>query len=184
MMSKQTIDNYFNSNYSKLILDIKKIAKNARQTKFEPEDLLSLSYQHMLTRLDKLTEEKIEVFFVRYVERQIKWSNSELYRLFSSKKMVFFENITDNIEDEIDDYMYKVYKEKEYNEKKIILYDFVKTLTIDERVFFESMYDENFKTVSITKLKEKFKINRNHLTEYRKALKQKEQEFINKHYKR
>ena len=73
--------------------------------------------------------------------------------------MVLFENVTDNIEDAIDDYMYKVYKEKEYNEKKIILYDFVKTLTIDERVFYESMYDENFKTVSITKLKEKFKLS-------------------------
>lgn len=184
MTSKQQIDEYFNKNYDKLLLNIKKIAKNARQTNFKPEDLLSLSYQHLLTRLNKLTEEKIEVFFIRYVERQIKWKNSELYRLFSSKNIVMFENVTDNIEDAIDDYMYKVYKEKEYNEKKIILYDFVKTLTIDERIFYESMYDENFKTVSITKLKEKFKINRNHLTEYRKSLKQKEQEFINKHYKR
>ena len=75
MTSKQQIDEYFNKNYDKLLLNINKIAKNARQTNFEPEDLLSLSYQHLLNRLDKLTEEKIEVFFIRYIKRKIKWKN-------------------------------------------------------------------------------------------------------------
>lgn len=183
MTSKQQIDNYFTSNYTKLCKATVKIGKNANKMNFEPGELISLTYQHLLLKKDKMSPEQMESFCIRYITNQLQWNNSELSKLsMENAKNTLVEIIFDT-EDSDDDFRYKIRMEKDYNEKKNCLYDFVKTLTNEEKIFYQAMYKGNRK-VTINELKEKFNINRNYITKFRRDIQKKQREFINENYKK
>jgi hypothetical protein len=184
MTSKQQIDDYISANYSKLVTSIKKIARNYRKLNFEPAEIISLMYQDLIKKANKYNPEQIESYCIRFITKQFEWTNSEYNKLGIEGKRIKLVEVMYDSEDSLDDYVYKIYKEKEYNEQKNVLYDFKRTLQLHEKIFYEAMYTEEGKAATISQLKEKFKKNRNYLTKFRKELKEKEQEFIKQNYKK
>ena len=183
MTSKQQIDDYFSLNYQKLCNATVKIGKNSKNMNFEPGELVSLTYEHLLLKRVKMEPEQMESYCIRYITNQLKWNNSELSKLsMESHKNTLVEVIFDT-EDSDEDFKYKIRMEKDYNEKKNCIYDFLKTLSSEEKIFYNAMY-EGGRKVTINELREKFNINRNYITKLRRELQRKQQEFINENYKK
>jgi len=183
MTSKEQIDEYFSLNYQKLCKATVKIGKNVQKNNFKPAELVTLTYLHLLDKKKKMLPSQMESFCIKYIANQLKWNNSELSKITLENSKNTLVEVVFDIEDCDDDFKHKIFMEKDYNQKMNCLYDFEKTLNNEEKIFYQAMY-VNDKKVTVNKLKEKFNINRNYLTKLRRDIQTKQEEFINKNYKK
>lgn len=178
-VNKIEIDSFFSKNYKALLLAIKKTKIKYKQaTEWECEELLSATYLHLIDNMDKMTEEKhIESFFMKYMSNQIKWSNSKINLMYEDARQIPFNYEFDVIDDE-EDFNHKILLEKDYNNKKAILFDFYSQLpTKQEKILFEVIFKKGIKTVKA--LSQHFGINRNYCQNMKKKLFDDLKEYIN-----
>lgn len=169
-VNKCDIDSFFTKNHSSLLLAIKKTKIKYKQaTEWECEELLSATYLHLIDNMDKMKEEKhIESFFMRYMSNQIKWSNSKINQMYEDNRQIPFNYEFDVIDDE-SDFNHKIILEKDYNNKKAILFDFYSQLpTKQEKILFEVIFKKGIKTVKALSLH--FGINKNYVQNMKKKL--------------
>ena len=137
---------------------------------WEEDELLTATYEHLLSSLDKIQSEKdIEAFTMRYMTNQIKWTNSKINRLHTNVKLTLFDVILDTEIDDDYDLNDKINKETIYNNQKAILYQFYHQLpTKKEKILFEVIFHKGIKTVKA--LSEHFKINKTYIQIMKKTL--------------
>lgn len=179
MITKQQIDDYFNSNYKFLLLSIKKTKIKYQQvTEWDSEELLSATYIHLVDNQHKMKGEKcIESFFMRYMSNQIMWNNSAINQLYNDKKMIAHDEMNFDIVEDESELQFKLGLEKDYARKKAILYDFYMQLdTKQEKILFEVIFHKGIKTVKA--LSAHFGINRNYIQNMKKKLMDDLKEYI------
>jgi hypothetical protein len=77
---------------------------------------------------------------------------------------------------------HKLFMEKLYNIQKSTLVNFFKTLSSEEKILYDVIYNRGINTIS--KLTKHFGINKNIIINKRKGLNTKLQDYINEHYEK
>lgn len=171
MVNKEAIDTYFTCNYNQILTAIGKTkSKYNTMANWEPDELLTDTYQHLLDNIDKIADEKqIEAFTMRYMSNQIKWANSKINRLHRQEKITYEQTIKTQIIDDDSDLMSKIKIEQDFNEKRGILFNFYKQLpSKQEKILFEVIFIKGIKTVKALSLH--FNINKNYVQTMKKKL--------------
>jgi hypothetical protein len=171
MVTKQEIDNYFTNNYSKILLAIGKTkSKYNTMGNWEPDELLTDTYQHLLDNQNKIEDNnQIEAFTMRYMSNQVKWANSKINRLHRQEKITYEETINHQLIDDESDLMDKIKLEQDFNDKRAILFNFYQQLpTKQEKILFEVIFVKGIKTVKA--LSSHFNINKNYIQTMKKKL--------------
>jgi hypothetical protein len=195
---KTEIDNYFNNNYEHILLAIKKTKSKYRASaSWNPEELLTNAYEHLIANHHKIAEQEsnIEAFIMKYITNQIVWTNSEINKQNRPEtKLSYVEQIFDyeseEYTDEYGEYFNisydlrdKINKEKQYNIQMTLLNNFYKQLpTKQEKILYEVIYIKGINTMK--KLSKHFGINKNNLTKQRMELNEKLRIYINENYEK
>jgi len=188
MITKSDIDDYITTNYEYLKVSVKKIKYKSCYYEFDESELIAFTYEHLIKKLNKMkSKSDIEAFFFIFCKNQVKreWNNSEFSKvLFGKRKDLFMENFYDDYDmiDDFEDFDNKIAYEINYNEIKTLIYQFSKTLSNEDRIFFEVMSNGKFNTIK--KLSEHFKINKNYIGQTRKRISNSRDEYIKLNFKR
>ena len=87
MTTKQDIDNYFTQNSEKVLLAITKTKNKYRsRATWEAAELLSATYEYLIQNIDKIGDNPIESFVMRYMSNQIRWTKSTINKIDEDKK--------------------------------------------------------------------------------------------------
>lgn len=179
MVTKQQIDVYFTCNYNQILTAIAKTkSKYNTMGNWEPDELLTDTYQHLLENIDKIADDnQIEAFTMRYMTNQIKWANSKINRLHRQDKITYEETIKTQLIDDQTELDKKIALETDFNNKRAILFKFYQQLeTKQEKILFEVIFQKGIKTVK--ELSKHFGVNKNYTQIMKKKLMDNLKEYI------
>jgi hypothetical protein len=177
-MDKQDIDTYFTTNYNTIHKAIANIKWKKRPfTQWDLEELISLTYQHLLKYKDTLSPNNIESVIINYASQNISWSESQINKMYREKTQDI-EPLQYDMSDEDDqqDYEDKVELELRHQQQKTTMMQFRRTLNQVDRRLFDAIYLDHITTIKA--LSQKFGINQNYITTMRIRINNAFKEFV------
>lgn len=178
-MDKRTLDRWFSENYNHLNLAAKKTKlKYNNQAIWEPEEMVSEAYSHVVKFVEDLTtDSEIESYFMKFMHSNTVWANSAMNKVYKeNKNLEFIPSYQALTHIPYEDELAELIEEENFREGyKALLSMFHKTLNTQEKIIFEKIFIEGNRTLK--ELRKEVKTNTYYLQKQRAELYSKLKEF-------